>query len=35
VIIVTHSKEVASYADVTVRITNGNLQGGTKPNRLN
>ena len=26
VIIVTHSKEVASYADVTVRIANGNLQ---------
>jgi len=26
VIIVTHSKEVASFADVTVRIANGNLQ---------
>jgi len=26
VIIVTHSKEVASYADVTVRIASGNLQ---------
>jgi len=26
VIIVTHSREVASYADVIVRITNGNLQ---------
>ena len=27
VVIVTHSKEVASYADVILRITNGNLQG--------
>jgi len=27
VIIVTHSKEVAAYADVVLRITNGTLQG--------